>query len=111
MTTSLDKLRKIALAFPEATEQVGFGHPVFNVRKKCFVAFELNAGRPAIAVRIDPLDVGIFRDDPRFFPTPYGRGNWISLWADGRVDWKLVAQLVDASYRMVAPKRAILRRP
>ena len=28
-----------------------------------------------------------------------------------RVDWKLVAQLVEQSYRMVAPKRAILRRP
>lgn len=101
----LDRLRKIALALPEATEKMGFGHPVFYIRKKAFAAFEPSAGRSAIAVRIDPLDAGIFAADARFFPTPYGRGKWISLWADGKVDWKLVAQLVEASYRMVAPKK------
>jgi len=108
---ALDHLRKICLAFPDAEEQLGFGHPVFYIRKKCFAAFEPKGGRAAIAVRIDPLDADIFADDERFFPTPYGRGAWISLWADGKVDWKLVKQLVEQSYRMVAPKRAILRRP
>ena len=112
MPNSLDRLRKICLALPEATEQVGHGHPVFYVRKKCFAAFEPAKGRHAIAVRIDPLDDGIFRDDARFFPTPYGRGAWISIWADGKIDWKLVEQLVAQSYRVVAPKkRAILRGP
>ena len=108
--TPLNRLRKLCLRFPEATERMGFGHPVFYAGKKAFAAFEPAGGRFAIAVRIDPLDVGVFRDDARFFLTPYGRGRWISVWADGRVDWKLVAQLVEASYRMVAPKRAILRR-
>src|SRR5436190_19847244 len=105
MTTSLEKLRKIALAFPEATEQISHAHPVFNVRKKCFVAFEPAGARSAIAVRIDPLDAGIFSNDARFFATPYGRGKWISMWADGKVDWRLVAQPVESSYRIVAPKR------
>ena len=101
----LDRLRKICLAYPEAEETVGFGHPVFYVRKKCFAALEPKGGRMAIAVRIDPLDAGIFADDERFFATPYGRGAWISLWADGKVDWKLVAQLVEQSYGMVAKRR------
>ena len=110
--SALDRLRKICLAFPEAEENVGHGHPVFNIRKKCFAAFEPHRGHHAIAVRIDPLDAGIFENDDRFFPTPYGRGAWISIWADGKIDWKLVRQLVEQSYRMVAPKkRAILRRP
>jgi predicted DNA-binding protein (MmcQ/YjbR family) len=108
---ALDRLRKICLALPEAEEKLGFGHPVFYIRKKCFAAFEPAGGRPAIAVRIDPLDAGIFAGDARFFPTPYGRGKWISLWADGKVDWKLVAKLVEQSYRIVAPKRVILRGP
>ncbi len=106
---ALERLRKLCLRFPEATEQVGFGHPVFNVRKKCFAAFEPSGGRPAIAVRIEPLDAMIFKDDERFFPTPYGRGKWISMWADGRVDWKLVVQLVEGSYRLVAPKRLVAK--
>jgi predicted DNA-binding protein (MmcQ/YjbR family) len=108
---ALERLRRICLAFPEAEEKVGHGHPVFYVGKKCFAAFEPHRGRHAVAVRIDPLDAGIFQDDERFFPTPYGRGAWISMWADGTVDWKLVRQLVEQSYRMAAPKRAILRRP
>jgi len=111
MANTIERLRKICLAFPEAEEQVSHGHPVFFVRKKCFAALEPKGSREAIAVRVDPLDAGIFADDARFFLTPYGRGKWISLWADGAVDWKLVKQLVEQSYRIVAPKRAILRRP
>src|SRR5437764_12242456 len=102
---ALDRLRKICLALPDAEEKLGHGHPVFYVGKKCFAAFELQGDRAAIAVRIDPLDAGIFADDARFFATPYGRGKWISLWADGQVDGKLDAQLVEQSYRMVAPSR------
>ena len=56
-------------------------------------------------MRKPDLDAGIFADDARFFATPYGRGAWISIWADGKVHWKLVGQLVQQSYRMVAPKR------
>jgi hypothetical protein len=43
----------------------------------------------------------------QFFVTPYGRGQWVSLWADGAVDWKAVTDLVDRSYRLVAQKRMI----
>ena len=42
------------------------------------------------------------------FVTPYGRGQWVSLWADDALDWKAVADLVDCSYRVVALKRMVL---
>jgi len=42
--------------------------------------------------------------------TPYGRGQWVSLWADHALDWKAVADLVDRSYRVVALKRMIAAR-
>ena len=32
------------------------------------------------------------------------------LWADGTIDWNAVEQLVDRSYRVVAPKRIGVRR-
>ena len=44
----------------------------------------------------------------QFFVTPYGRGQWVSLWADHALDWKAVADLVDCSYRVVALKRMVL---
>jgi hypothetical protein len=42
-----------------------------------------------------------------FFVTPYGRGQWVSLWADGRIDWRAVNDLVPRSYRVVALKRML----
>jgi len=44
----------------------------------------------------------------QFFVTPYGREQWVSLWADNALDWKAVADLVDRSYRVVALKRMVL---
>ncbi len=91
---------------------MSWGHPAFHLRNKTFATFEPKGGRTMIYVRIDPLDAGIFAGDARFVVSTYGRTTYLSLWADREVDWKLVKQLVEQSYRMVAPKkRAILRGP
>jgi predicted DNA-binding protein (MmcQ/YjbR family) len=108
---ALDRLRKICLALPEAEEKISWGHPAFHIRKKTFATFEPKGGRTMIYVRIDPMDAGIFAGDSRFVVSSYGRTMYLALWADGKIDWKLVKPLVEQSYRMVAPKRAILRRP
>lgn len=42
-----------------------------------------------------------------FFPTPYGRGKWVSLWADAALDWRFVEELLGTSHRLVALKRMI----
>ena len=42
---------------------------------------------------------------PQFFTTPYGRGKWVSVWADQKLEWALVEDLVQRSYRLVALKR------
>jgi predicted DNA-binding protein (MmcQ/YjbR family) len=70
-----------------------------------FVAFEPIKGRPSIAFRLERKDVDRLLMRRRFFVTPYGRGQWVSLWADDALDWKAVADLVDRSYRVVALKR------
>jgi hypothetical protein len=44
---------------------------------------------------------------PRFFVTPYGRGQWVSVWADRPLEWRLVGRLLQRSYRLVALKRMI----
>ena len=46
--------------------------------------------------------------DKRFFVSPNGRGQWASLWMDGRVDWPLVEQFLYLAYRQVALKRMIM---
>ena len=104
-STTLGRLRTLCLTYPEASEAPSWGHPNFKAGKKVFVAFEQIKGRPSIAFRLEPDDVDRLLMRRQFFVTPYGRGQWVSLWADGALDWKAVADLVDRSYRVVALKR------
>lgn len=101
------RLRKLCLSLPETTETASWGHPNFRAGKRTFVAFEVFNGRPSIAFRLDPVNVDLLLRRKQFFVTPYGRGQWVSLQADGVLNWKLVAQLVDRSYRTVATKRMV----
>jgi predicted DNA-binding protein (MmcQ/YjbR family) len=93
------------LAFPKTTETASWNHPNFRAGKKTFCTFEIIAGRPSIAFRLSQADVAVSLRRKHFFPTPYGRGLWASAWADGAIDWKLIARLLERSYRLVANKR------
>ena len=117
------RARRLCLQFPESTEKISWGHPNFKAGRKTFCAFEMIAGRPSIAFRLPRAEVEVLLGDHssrkvqkrgiaahskgRFFPTPYGRGLWASTWVDGIVNWKLIAKLVDTSYRTVATRRLI----
>ena len=105
---AVQKLRALCLAFPEVSESASWGHPNFRAGKRTFATFEIIGGRPSVAFRLDPLDVERLLRQKRFFTTPYGRGQWISMWADGPLDWRLVATLLERSYRTVAIHRMIL---
>lgn len=65
------------------------------------------SGRPSIAFRLSPAEVDRVLRRKHFFATPYGRGMWASLWVDAANDWKLIASLVERSYRLVASKRLL----
>ena len=105
--TAIDRLRTLCLAYPETSETASWGHPNFRAGKKTFVAFESIKGRPSIAFRLTSPEVERLLARQQFFVTPYGRGQWVSLWAEGAIDWKAVTALVDRSYRLVAQKRMI----
>jgi predicted DNA-binding protein (MmcQ/YjbR family) len=104
---TLSRLRSLCLSLPETTETGAWGHPNFKAGKKTFVAFERVKGRASIAFRLEPDDVERLLRSKQFFATPYGRGQWASLWADDRVDWDAVEDLVKRSYRVVALKRML----
>jgi predicted DNA-binding protein (MmcQ/YjbR family) len=104
---TLRKLRSVCLSLPESSETASWGHPNFKAGKKVFVAFERVKGRASIAFRLDPDEVNRLVGRKEFFVTPYGRGQWASLWADGRIDWRAVEDLVERSYRVVALTRML----
>ncbi len=92
---------------PETTEKSSWGHPNFVAGKKTFVTFEMIGGRPSIAFRLSRDEIARLLSRHQFFETPYGRGQWVSVWADGRLDWTLVDDLLRRSYRTVALKRML----
>jgi predicted DNA-binding protein (MmcQ/YjbR family) len=104
---AVQRLRSLALAFPETSETASWGHPNFRAGKRTFAAFEIWQGRPSIAFRVDAATAAGLLRKKNFFATPYGQARWVSVWIDGRVDWRLVAKLLDRSYRMVAIKRML----
>lgn len=106
--TMLARLRAICLAFPEASEIATFGHPTFRVARKPFAVFEEHRGELTLALKVTPLDGDVLLHDPRFFATPYvGQHGWVSLRMTGAIDWGEVEELLLASYRTVAPKKAL----
>jgi predicted DNA-binding protein (MmcQ/YjbR family) len=107
MTGISQRVRALCLSFPETSERPSWGHPNFRAGRKTFAAIERVKGRPSIAFRLDPDEVTKLAARKHFFATPYGRGLWVSVWADVAVEWGLVARLLERSYRLVALKRMI----
>jgi predicted DNA-binding protein (MmcQ/YjbR family) len=105
----LARLRALCLALPETSEAGSWGHPNFRAGKRTFVTYEIVDARPSIAFRLEPDEVRDYLLMKGFFPTPYGRGSWVSLDATKRIRWRLVDALVERSYRVVALKRMIDR--
>ncbi|HEY7910073.1 MAG TPA: MmcQ/YjbR family DNA-binding protein [Thermomicrobiales bacterium] len=106
----LERLRGICLVLPEATEQSGVGDPTFKVREKIFAMRHGFDGRPSMWCKSPPgvqrMLVGSAPE--RFFVPPYvGHHGWVGVWLDIDIDWDEVADLVQESYRLTAPKRLI----
>ena len=107
---AIDKLREICLALPEATEGAGVGNPTFRVRDKIFAMQHPFKDRPSMWCKAPKgFQAMIVESDPEhFFVPPYvGKSGWIGVWLDTELDWDHIAELIDESYRMTAPKRLL----
>ena len=106
----LDRLREICLALPEAIEKEAWGDPTFRVRDKIFAQYKVGDGRMSVWCKAPPgaQDVLVGSDHERFFVPPYvGHIGWVGVRLDVEIDWDDVADLVEESYRMTAPKRLL----
>jgi predicted DNA-binding protein (MmcQ/YjbR family) len=104
----LERLRTICLRFPEAVEGAGVGDPSFRVRDKIFAMQHGVGGRRSVWCKAPPgvQDLLVGSLPERFFVPPYvGQHGWVGVWLDVELDWDELADLVEESYRMTAPKR------
>ena len=107
----LERLTKIALAFPEAQRECHGSHAQFVVRKKTFAYFLNNHhgdGIVAVTCKAMPGDNNLLAGaspDRFYLPAYLATRGWVALRLDvGKVDWDEVRELLVGSYRLVAPK-------
>lgn len=104
----MDRLREICLALPEAVEKETWGEATFRVRDKIFVVAGVGDERTSMSCKAPPgaQEILVGSDPKRFFRPAYvGHRGWVGVRLDGRTDWDQVADLVEESYRMTAPKK------
>jgi len=104
----IDRLREICLALPEATERETWGEATFRVREKIFAMAGNGRGRWSMACKARPgLQGALVGTAPdRFYVPPYvGSKGWIGIYLGDETDWDELADLVEESFRMTAPKR------
>ncbi|MBD8868978.1 MmcQ/YjbR family DNA-binding protein [Nocardioides donggukensis] len=113
----LARLREIALALPGADELVTHGRPAFRCGKLFAVyggGVKLAPGRHephphSLLFKPDPAEAPAYDEDDRFFVPAYlGPHGWFGTDLDAPgTDWREVAEIVDASYRTIAPRRRL----
>ena len=109
-TSPIDKLRKLCLALPGATEKEAWGTPTFRVQGKMFAMFvnnHHNDGRIAVWCKA-PLgfqSMMVAEAPTRFFVPPYvGVNGWAGMRLDLEVDWKEVASVIGQAYQTATEK-------
>jgi len=105
---AIARLRDICLSLPEASERAFGGHaaPSFRVRDKLFLMTSED-GRSMTFKAAPGVQEALVRAAPRrfFVPAYVGGKGWVGAWLDVGPDWQEIAELVEDSYRMIAPRR------
>jgi hypothetical protein len=111
--TQIDRVRKLCLALPGASEKLSHGEPTFFVAKRVFVMFANNHhsdGHTAIWIPAPPgAQAEMIAEAPAtYFKPPYvGVKGWIGIELPQIADDEL-AELIRQAWQLTAP-RALLR--
>lgn len=111
----LARVRQLAAALPGTAEKVSHGRPAFFTTK----VFAYYGGSRKVdgdweqhpqAVVVLPDDddrIALLEDERCFVPAYLGPYGWLGIDLTEDADWDEVAELLDASYRLTAPKKLI----
>jgi len=105
-------LRKFALSYPEATEDMPWGHHAIKVKGKSFLFLAADAETFSLSAKL-PSSGGVALELPFASRTEYGlgRSGWVTARfpRGARVPLDVLRLWVDESYRAIAPKRLVAR--
>jgi hypothetical protein len=111
---ALERVRKLCLSWPETSERPTHGAPAFFVRdRRCFAKFVDNVhgdGRLALWCAAPPGAQAMLVESNAevYFVPPYvGPSGWVGVWLDRQPDWAQIDDLLQDSYRLIAPKKLL----
>ena len=110
----LGRIRTICLALPEAAEKETWGHPTFRVADKIFASAGIEERDESRVVTMGMKAAPgeqkalLAAGHPYFYPKYVGSKGWIGIVIDRNTDWAEIAELVEDSYRAIAPRRLVI---
>jgi predicted DNA-binding protein (MmcQ/YjbR family) len=107
-----DRLRELALAFPEVREEFPWGHSAMKVKGKAFVFISASEEGLSLSMKLPSSGVMALML-PFASPTGYGLGKsgWVTCqFAPGdEIPFELLQEWLDESYRAIAPKKLVAK--
>jgi predicted DNA-binding protein (MmcQ/YjbR family) len=105
-----ERVRALAMSYPEAHEDFPWGETAIKVRGKMFVVMQQSESGFVVTVKL-PVSRYFALEYPFTKPTEYGlgRSGWVtaSFGPSDEVPLDVLAAWVDESYRAVAPKKIV----
>lgn len=104
------RIREICLSLPEVVEKPFGGHtaPSFRVRDKLFVTTSEDGLSMTFKAAPGVQEALVTEAPKRFFVPKYvGGKGWVGARLDVDHDWDEMAELIEDSYRLIAPKRLV----
>lgn len=111
----LTRVRELAGGYPDSDEKISHGRPAFYT-KKVFAYYGGSVKTEdgwtehgqSLVFLADPDERPALLGDRRIYVPAYlGPSGWVGIDLDEDSDWSEVAELMDSSYRLTAPKRSI----
>jgi len=101
---SIDKVRKLALSFPETDEHPHFDRKAFRVKKKIFAT--LSEKDQTVSLKLRPIDQSVFCafDPTVIYPVPGGWGRMGFTYVNlKKVRLSMFKDALTVAYSTVAP--------
>ena len=108
----LERVRRLCMALPEASERLSHGEPTFFVHGKVFVSFSNNHhgdGRVAVMLPVPPgIQAALIEQRPGtfFYPAYVGVRGWVGIELEHIGDDEL-SFYVRVAWELIAPKRLL----
>jgi hypothetical protein len=108
----LDRVRRLCLALPEASERLSHGEPTFFVRGKVFVMFSNNHhndGHVGIWLPVPPgMQAALIEKAPGtfYYPAYVGGRGWVGVELD-QIAADELSFLINLAWELTAPKRLV----